>query len=320
MKKLFTIICLFTITTAGMLAQDNPFAGMSKFHFIFFPSNLQYMYNINYTDIEQDLRIDDTNFFLYNWVGDGSEYVLSPGTGIGYYGQIGEYLDAVVVQGGGWSGLGFCLDSQSPKQVDFTKVTGEYRLHILAKSTYQRPHVMKFLTGPGGYQAPGAKITIGVGNLSDYPKNVAPNITRNFKTDGTWNVIDISIQDLRDIYGVIWSPRAPYGGQNQSVVPPVNNNYFEMLSGDGPSDISIDCIFFYKPTSNGLDNTKTDKLSVLVTARAVEVLNSKAPVEVYDLAGVKVKTSVEPVFGTEDLNKGVYIIKSDGLVAKVLIE
>ena len=303
MRKLFTVVCLFAITaSSGVLAQGNPFAEMTNFHLLFFPKALQYEYNIT-ARIEQDLRIDDTNIFLYNWWPDGSHYELSDGTEKGYYGQIGDYLDCIVTPGG-WSGLGFCLDNPTTeKVVDFTKITNEYRFHMLAKSNYQRAHAIKILTTGGGTSAQGAKFSIGMGTEEGYK-----NITPDFKTDGTWNVIDIPVEILRDRG---FTPRAPYGSKN---------NFFEMLSGPGPNDISIDCIFFYKPTSSSIGEIKEQKLGVIVTDQVVEVLNAKAPIEVYDLTGVKVKTSVQPVFGVEELNKGIYIVKSEGLVAKVLIK
>jgi len=52
----------------------------------------------------------------------------------------------------------------------------------------------------------------------------------------------------------------------------------------------------------------------------VKVMNATAPIEVFSLTGAKVKEYASSIFGTDELAKGAYIIKSGNLTARILIK
>jgi hypothetical protein len=317
MKKIFSLMCVAAIA-AGMSfsvkAQDFSSLEGSNYYLIWLDGDTEAEFEI--TDkIVQDLRPNwayETNptgeRALYIWT---NTYAANEPTGVGSFGQIGGFFDFTVIAD--WSGLGFCMrhngddpageskvgDAPDSFPVDFTGISDDYRFHMAAKSTIPNAQGIEiFGGGPGsaGY------FSIGIGSFDG-----KPNITPGFKTDGSWNIIDIPVSQLRG-----------YGFTNRS---PFKGNYFCIHSGGAPSNIGFDAVFFYNPSPSGINNPNAEnKLRVLVTNQIIEVLNATAPVEVYDIAGIKVKTSEEPVFGVEELKKGAYIIKSGKAVAKVIIK
>lgn len=302
MKKFFFSVGVAIAAMVGtsVYAQDDPFNfdEASNFNLIYLDANIADEWEIA-SRIDQDLRVNDNTVYLYNWISDGSKYV-SNAQGKGFFGQIAGFLGwTVEYAAGGWSGAAFCAVESGGKQVDFTKITDDYHFHMAAKSsTAGRAHNIQV----AGMKDAAAKFSIGVGE-----QDAAPNITPDFTTDGTWHVIDLPISRLRELG---WENRAPFYG-----------NFFTMLSGNGPSDLGIDAVFYYKPKSeNSVGKVGADALKVIVTNQIVEVLNATEPIEVYNVSGIKVKTSEKSIFGVDELEKGIYMIKCGNAIAKVAIK
>jgi hypothetical protein len=188
--------------------------------------------------------------------------------------------------------------------VDYTAITDDYRFHMAVKTASPISFGIELVGQTGG----AAKFSAGAGGVA--AAGFEPNITPNFVSDGnTWNVLDIPVSDLR-----------AYGFMNRGTF---RGNFFNIISPDQGTGwtIGIDAVFFYNPEPAGIVNPDADtKLKVLVTNQIVEVLNATAPIEVYNIAGVKVKVSEKPVFGVDELNKGAYILKSGKAVTKVIIK
>ncbi|GAB1415980.1 hypothetical protein MASR2M117_13860 [Paludibacter sp.] len=305
MKKLITILCVALIATFSgknlMAANFSALEG-TNYHIIWLDADTDDEFEIS-KKADQDLRVNWDNATnpngekaLYIWE---NTYASVAPAGKGVFGQIGGFMtfDAV----GGWSGLGFCMRDglATTYNVDYRSVTDEYHFHMAVQSTYSKPHMIQVFGGKEETTA--AKFSVGVGEMES-----KPNITPNFKTDGSWNVIDIPVSQLKT-----------YGFSNRSTF---TGNYFVILSGGIPNRISFDAVFFYKPKASGVNNVKADKLDVLVTNQIVEVMNATAPVEIFDVTGTLVKKSSEPIFSKSEFNKGVYIIKSGSATAKILIK
>ncbi|MDP4238573.1 MAG: hypothetical protein Q8904_03765 [Bacteroidota bacterium] len=320
MKKVFTIMCLVVVATfigSRAKAQDVSSLEGSNYYLIYLDADTESNYDIT-SKIVQDLRPnwDATSNptgekALYIW---SNTYVNNAATGKGSFGQIGGFLDFSVGTVG-WSGLGFCmrdnLTGTAPKTfpIDYTAITDDYHFHMAVRSSYAAGHAIQVAgssTGViGKLTVNAAQFNVGVGKQDA----TLPNITPNFVSDGTtWNVIDMTVKDLRT-----------YGWTNRSTILP-SANYFVTLSGAGPNEIAVDAVFFYKPASSGINDLKANKLNVLVTNRVIEVQNANAPIEVYSITGALVKKSLEPVFGVDGLVKGAYVIKSGNAVAKVMIK
>ena len=286
----FSVFALAALISINTKAEG--LEGMTDFHLIWLDADTEYDYEIE-DQIVQDLRVrEDLNRNFYIW-----DDTYSPGavTGKGYFGQIGGFTTMDVKVGKGWSGLGFNLSDEATYEIDYSTLTEDHRFHMAFKSNYSAPHQIQVY----GQKDIGAKFSVGVGMQDNMP-----NVTPNFKLN-EWNLIDLSMAQFRELG---FSNRASFKG-----------NYFVILSGPGPNSISIDAIFFYRPQDTRLNNTKADELKVIVTKNIVEVLNATQPIEIYDVSGTLVKKSVEPIFGVDLLNKGVYIIKSGSAVSKVII-
>lgn len=317
MKRVFTIMSLVVVAFFmgnHAKAQDLTSLNGTNYYLIYLDADTEANYGITPL-IVQDLRPnwDATNNptgekALYLWTGSG--YVFNPATGKGSFGQIGGFLDFSVTSST-WSGAAWCMRDNStgtaPKTfaIDLTKITDDYHFHMAVRSSYAKAHSVQVAGSQSGTTVNFAKFNIGIG-LQD---TTLPNITPNFKADGTtWNILDISVKDLRT-----------YGWTNRSTIP--SGNYFVLLSGAPTNELAVDAVFFYLPAGlNGINDVKADKLNVLVTNRTVEVKNATAPINVFSVTGSLVKTSKEPVFGVEELAKGAYIIKSGNAVAKVMIK
>ncbi|MCL1943471.1 MAG: T9SS type A sorting domain-containing protein [Candidatus Azobacteroides sp.] len=275
------------------------------------------------TPIVQDLRPNGTygvapapntgERFIDVW---SSTYVFNAVSGNGALGQIATgYLDLTSAQAG-WGGGGFnLLGSQTPPPIDLTAITDDYRFHMAVRKTTVAPCEIWLF---GGGDATGAadaaqeaRFCVGSGSYADTgDENLTPNFTLN-----TWQVIDIPVSKLRTLASGEasgWNNRAPI----------TSGYYFAYQFGGDNNNLQMDAIFYYKPLSeSAIANVQAEnaRLNVLVTNKTVNVLNATAPVEVYDLTGAKVKVSQQPVFGTDELSKGIYIIKSGNAVAKVVI-
>jgi len=239
----------------------------------------------------------------------GNDATLNANAALGDYN--GGYIDwSVSPTATNWSGGGFCLDPPAgdPTQIDFTGMGlhgGNYRFHLdIRKSNPQTAQIN--LYGMGGSNNGETGASFQVGDPNGAQQYSGPNLTPNFVVN-EWQVIDIPVSDL---HALGWDNLQPFIG-----------NFFTFLPGSSTGqNLAFDAIFFYEPTNSGINGVNANKqLNVVVTDKTVNVLNAKGPIDVYNLAGVKVKTYAQPVFGVDEVSKGAYIIKSGSAVAKVII-
>lgn len=254
-------------------------------------------------EIKADLRVDDTFRWLYIW---DNTYSDNGAAGQNYYGGFTGYLD-LKVGTVGWSGSGFAVSKTTNPNyyIDFTKLTADHKLHIAFKSTAKNSHLL-FLWGGAGLSG---KVCIGTDAFVDNGVSTAPYA--DFARDGKWHVLEIPLSKFIET-----GFRAP---------EPFNDgNYFSFLSGNANGAvISMDAIFIYKDLgANSIEGNEADatNLEVLVTKESVSFVGTKAPVQIYSIAGAKVTTLDEPVIGTDELPAGVYVAKSGSATAKFIIK
>lgn len=313
MKRVITIMCVVALAIFvgnKAKAQDLTSLNGSNYYLIYLDADTEIEHGIT-AKIKTDLRVNwdaATNpggeKALYIW---DNTYVANAATGKGSLGQIGGFLDFSVGTIG-WSGLGFCMRENTVAvpvptsfPVDYTALTDQYRFHMAVKTTAAKASQIQVMGSKTGI----AKFSVGTGMVENAP-NITPSILPTFKSDGTWNVIDMSVAQLRT-----------YGFTNRDTF---TGNYFVLLSGAAPNNIGIDAVYFYLPGGTGVNDLKANKLEIMVTNKIVEVINATAPIEVYSVTGALVKKSIEPIFGVEELAKGAYVIKSGNAVGKVIIK
>lgn len=323
MKKVITFIAIALFAMSGMsvLAQEEfDFDNASDFYLIWLDEGTEVYYEIT-PRIVLDLRlngeygeggVNNGERFLDVW---SDTYSVDAVGDKGSLGQMGGYM-STTSKSAGWAGGGFALIPQpgSASKVDYTAITDDYRFHMAIKK--KNTDACRISIGGGG-NAEGkldvgqrAQFIVGVGNKV-YDDPALTNLTPDFAVD-TWQIIDIPVSQLKDLG---WNNRAPFSGAGEYYISYEHGSVAN-------NNLCFDAVFFYKSSETGIANAQANdnNLKVVVTNQIVEVFNATAPIEVYDLAGIKVKTSNESVFGVNELNKGAYIIKSGNDVAKVLIK
>jgi len=294
MKKSTIALALLTVGSFAFsaVAQDN-FALGSNYHLIYLDEETAA--TIPAEKITKDFRTDDVNHFLYIW---DNTYSSVTTAGPNWNGVVGEYL-SFQVNSVGWSGLGFASIATSPK--DMSTITSDFTFHIACKTTNAASHLFGF----DGDATKTAKLAIGATPFVDGTTVFEPYT--DFARDGQWHLIEIPVDTLFKL--------------GLQYTTPTSSNVFWLLSGGVTgTNISMDAIYFYKKTTTGIDGANADKLDVFVTNKTISIPGATLPIELFSITGAKVKTANEAIMGIEDVQPGIYVVKSGSLVQKVQIK
>lgn len=179
----------------------------------------------NASKIVGDLRIDDTNNFLYIWAA-GETYVAGEGTGLNFHGNTEGYVALTVAAPQGWSGLGFCLGEASAAAAE------QLRQAIVANPDKYFLHFAMKATTPGNHQFytfNDAVTSFAVGTATIEAGAVIGDFTR----DGSWAEFDV--------------PMANFAAALANIPFPTGGNIFCALSGAAVgSQLNLDAIYFYE--------------------------------------------------------------------------
>lgn len=203
--------------------------------------------------IKKDLRVDDTNRFLYVW---DNTYTAAESDGLNTFGDFGGYLD-MVVGTVGWSGLGF-IETTNP--VDFSFLDdGNYYLHFGTKGT-TASQCIGFCDG---------KFSIGEAAFVDNGNSIK-NIG-NWVADGEWYYFDVPVEDIYTVMGGKLNVfTAANGGQAA-----YKSNYLWALSGGtAGTHLVLENVFLYQKKG------ETDGINSVNAADGKQTL--------YDVQGRKV--------------------------------
>lgn len=179
----------------------------------------------NAAKIVGDLRIDDTNNFLYIWAA-GETYAAGEGTGLNFHGNTEGYVALTVAAPQGWSGLGFCMGEASAAAAESLRQAivanpDKYFLHIAMKATTQGNH--QFYT----FNDAVTSFAIGTATIE------AGAVMGDFKRDGSWAEFDI--------------PMANFAAALANIPFPTGGNIFCALSGAAVgSQLNLDAVYFYE--------------------------------------------------------------------------
>lgn len=179
----------------------------------------------NASKIVGDLRVDDTNNFLYIWAA-GETYVAGEGTGLNFHGNTEGYVSLTVAAPAGWSGLGFCLGEASAAAAEELRQAivanpDKYFLHLAIKATTNGNH--QFYT----FNDAATSFAIGTATIE------AGQVVGDFKRDGSWAEFDI--------------PMANFAAAMANLTFPTGGNIFCALSGNAPgSQLNLDALYFYE--------------------------------------------------------------------------
>ena len=179
----------------------------------------------NASKIVGDLRIDDTNNFLYIWAA-GETYVAGEGTGLNFHGNTEGYVSLTVAAPQGWSGLGFNLGDASAAAAE------QLRQAIVANPDKYFLHIAMKATTPGNHQFytfNDAATSFAVGTATIEKGQVIGDFTR----DGSWAEFDV--------------PMANFAAAMANLTFPTGGNIFCALSGAAVgSQLNLDAVYFYE--------------------------------------------------------------------------
>ena len=179
----------------------------------------------NSAKIVGDLRIDDTNNFLYIWAA-GETYAAGEGTGLNFHGNTEGYVALTVAAPQGWSGLGFCLGEASAAAAE------QLRQAIVANPDKYFLHIAMKATTPGNHQFytfNDAVTSFAVGTATIEAGAVIGDFTR----DGSWAEFDV--------------PMANFAAAMANLTFPTGGNIFCALSGAAVgSQLNLDAVYFYE--------------------------------------------------------------------------
>lgn len=126
-----------------------------------------------------------------------------------------------------------------------------------------------------------------------------------------WQAVDMSFADLKKI-----DPAFKY-----NAVKGWYGNYIVFLGGGVPGqNLELDAIYFYSPKSeSGISNIEMGKAEIVVTGKTVNASGAKH-MALYDLTGKTVKAVEGSVLGLNGVPAGLYLVKADNTVVKVLVK
>ena len=249
-----------------------------------------------------DWRVNNETSFLYVWddtfVGGDGAY-----PGVGYDDFQYDGYTSLNVSNGGWSGAGFFFDAA--KGTDTSHWVDATCFHVAYRSQGAAPASVAFVIVDGDNEG-SAPAKVALGNSFQDGDAVYPTIGPAFNDE--WQAVQISFADLKKIYPSF----------NYVHTDAWQGNMVSVLGGgvEG-NNISIDCMYFFTPDAEGAVGTVADDAQWVITNNTVNVANGNG-IQLYDLSGRMLKSSNSSVLGIDDLNNGVFIVKSGNSVKKIM--
>ena len=250
-----------------------------------------------------DYRINDVTRCLYIWEGTfvGNETSAMP-VGVDY--QADGHV-ALTVSNVGWSGAGYCALADGP--IDFSELTENAYAHLAYAAASNPPASVAFMffnDENGGTQAKFAVGSAFVDGAATYP-TIGP------KPSDEWQAVDATFADLKKVWpAFVFSAAKNFTG-----------NYVTILAGGVQgTNIDLDAIYFYQPGDGaGISNIEMGKNTIIVSGKTVNAAGAKT-ITLYDLTGKEIKRVNSSVLGLNGVGTGLYIVKADNTVAKVLVK
>lgn len=245
---------------------------------------------------------DDVNRHWYWWAG----WSQGDGTFPGVDFQMDGYISQEVTGDAGWSGGGLAVTAAGA--LDLKHFTDDTRFHAAFRSDNIPAGgiAVIILDGETDCGSVPAKISIGTTGFVDNGA-VFPAVAA-FDPEGDWVGIDLSLADLKKLWP-LFSP-AKIGNWT--------GNALSVLSGNVKgTNFSIDACYFYTPGGAGVDNLEADPESELVVTANTINAGAANGIDLYNILGQKVRSVKGSVMGIDDLDHGMYIVKSGKSVKKI---
>lgn len=215
----------------------------------------------------------------------------------------GDYV-SLIVSNIGWSGAGFNIDGAG---VDLSHFDMDTRLHVAYMSPNNNaPASVAFIVMNG--DATGTPAKFAVGTAFNDNGDICPSV--GAKMTDEWQAIDLSFADMKKLY-----PKFDLNNLNAWT-----GNILSFLAGGVQGQgIGLDAIYFYNTKAqSSVEGVEADA-AFIVTANTINVAGGNG-IELYNLAGVCVKSTNGTTLGLNGLATGVYVAKSGNIVRKVVVK
>lgn len=222
----------------------------------------------------------------------------------------GGYVSVEVTGTAGWSGAGFNASAVQPnKGLDLSKFNEDTRFHMAYVSPNNNAPVQVMCTVLDNTTESSKKFQFCIGTAGVDNGVAVPSIAP--KATDEWVGIDLSFAQMKKLYPNCAVETNPYW----------SGNYFAWLAGNvAGTTIAFDAMYFYNIGDNsGVEGIESEKAMLIVTDHTINTLGTTG-IEVYNMAGAKVKSSNGSVLGIDNLAKGVYVAKSGKTVKKFVVK
>lgn len=252
---------------------------------------------------------NDTDRFLYVW--DGT-FTAGDSTLPRVDMEEGDY-GSFVVGTVGWSGAGFAINGQNTEAkgpgVDLSAFDNDTHFHLAYCSpTGNAPASIAVILLDGTNLGGPAKVALG----DAFNDNGAIYPAVGAKATDEWQGLDITLGDLKKYY-----PAFALGtGDGMKTW---GGNIMSFLGGGVTGQtLAFDAIYFYSTKAgSGVEGVEADA-EFIVTENTINVAGANG-IELYNLAGMLVKSTNGTTLGLNGLQNGVYVAKSGKNVRKVVI-
>ena len=242
--------------------------------------------------IQNQIKLDLRTSQIDIWSA-GETMVFIDAIGPNSNGVQGEFLALEVAPGMTWSGGAF-----NTGEKDLSEIDDSYFFHIALLSEDSESFTFTVTGSKNGEAA----LVFG-----QTPNSDGVQAFDDFDRDGEWHAFDISVKELKKLgwkAGVI--EYAPFS--------------FSLGSRAGTRCSFVAIFYYQKADPSNIGQINAEDLQVLVGESTLSVLGSQNGIDLYDISGKQVKSTKESVVGINDLNKGVYVLKSGSIVKKVAIK
>ncbi len=226
-----------------------------------------------------DVQAGNGNCSLNIWEGtfsEGSNMMAAPGWDAGS--NDNSYVSMTVSNSIGWSGAGWYLTSPVS-----ASLSADSRFHTACATTGEAPAAIGFSLWHDNYDGAtrtSARFCIGTETLSDAGETLLQISDKPITNE--WQSLDVTLGELQGLYPDFRIPDA------------LSGNFFVLLGGGvAGRNIALHNTFIYTPAPTGIDSV---------------TIGDDAPVEYYNLQGVRVDNPAGGLFIRRQGNKAEKVI------------
>lgn len=153
-------------------------------------------------------------------------------------------------------------------------------------------------------------------------------LDENWEIDDSKQDVVVYLADYRSSNESEWKVNTQWEWVDLSVLGNVSGLAFTMASSDvnsgfmnTPAYFCLDKLTVREGAGEvvALSEVNTAALEICMRAGYIEVVNATAPIEIYTISGMHVLTTTAPTIYTTNWSKGVYIVKCNDRIQKIVL-